>query len=85
LQAGASWSSQWQPEVPLYDVPAPRQGQGQGLSGLVVKAWKALGWDSLAQLRVAGSLEELLGCRELFGRLLSLRRDSSAGQGGAPR
>jgi hypothetical protein len=82
LQSGTSWSSQWQPEVCFYEASAYRQ---HGLASLLVRAWNKLSMDSLEELGVAGSLEELLGCQELFGRLLSLRRYSDGGAAGSVR
>jgi hypothetical protein len=41
--------------------------------------------EAVAELGVACSLEELLGCDALFGRLLSLRRYSDSGSGGNVR
>jgi hypothetical protein len=39
----------------------------------------------LLLVMLAGSLEELLGCSALFGRLLSLRQVSDGGAGGDVR
>jgi hypothetical protein len=82
LQSGTSWSSQWQPEVSFYEAPAHRQ---HGMASLLVRAWSKLSSEALAELGVAGSLEELLGCTALFGRLLGLRRVSDGGAGGDVR
>ncbi|WIA36413.1 hypothetical protein OEZ86_007724 [Tetradesmus obliquus] len=81
VKAGSSWSSTYQPEVSLYDIGSyiPGSRSGTGLAAAVLKAWPQLSLQSLQELKVAGSLEELLGCEALFGRLLSLKRHSSAG------
>jgi hypothetical protein len=82
VQSGTSWASKWQPEVSFYEAPAYRQ---HGLASALVKAWSKLSIEALAELGVACSLEQLLGCEALFGRLMSLRRYSEAGAGGSVR